>query len=77
MAEEKKLTVAQRMGITRTVIRPPEESDIQLREDRIGRYFKKYLDRFIFVEFSDEFLEKSKVKDIMKGVPVPMRKRDL
>ena len=31
------------MGITRTVVRPREESDIQLREDRIGRYFKKYL----------------------------------
>ena len=39
-----KMSLAQAMGITRTVIRPREESDIQLREDRIGKYFKKYLD---------------------------------
>ncbi|MGI6258160.1 MAG: hypothetical protein ACOYJU_08830 [Anaerovoracaceae bacterium] len=76
MAEKKK-TLAQAMGITRTVIRPIEEMDVKIREDRIGRYFKKYLKRFVFVEFSDEFLEKSKVKDIMKGVPVPLRKEDV
>ena len=37
----------QQMGVTRTVIRPREEVDIQLREDRIGRYFRKYLNRLI------------------------------
>ncbi len=77
MAETKKMTLAQRMGITRTVTRPTEESDIQMREDRIGRYFRKYLDKFIFVEFSDAYLEKSKVKSIMKGVPIPLRKQDI
>lgn len=74
---KKKMTLAQAMGITRTVIRPPEESDIRLREDRIGRYFTKYPKRFVFAEFSDEFLERSKVKDIMKGVPIPLRKEDV
>ncbi len=74
---EKKLTLAQSMGITRTVVRSPEESDIKIREDRIGRYFQKYLKRFVFVEFADEFLAKTKVKDIMKGVPVPLRKEDV
>ena len=29
------------------------------------------------MEFSDEFLEKSKFKDIMQGVPIPLRKRDI
>lgn len=77
MTEEKKLSLAQRMGITRTTERPREQSDIQLREDRIGRYFRKYLDKFVFVELSDAYLEKSKVRDIMKGVPIPLRKRDL
>ena len=33
--------ILQALGVTRTVIRPREEVDIQLREDRIGRYFKK------------------------------------
>ena len=51
MSKEKK-SIAQNMGITRTVIRPREECDIQLREDRIGKYFKKYLNKFVFVEFS-------------------------
>lgn len=77
MAEQKKKTLAQSMGITRTVIRDPSESDIRLREDRIGRYFKKYLKKFVFDEFSPQFMEKSKAGDLMKGVPIPLRKKDL
>lgn len=77
MTEKKKKTLAQTMGITRTVIRDPSESDIQLREDRIGRYFKKYLNKFVFDEFSPQFMEKSKAGDLMKGVPIPLRKKDL
>lgn len=77
MTEKKKKTLAQSMGITRTVIRDAEESDIQLREDRIGRYFKKYLNKFVFDEFSPKFMEQSKAGDLMKGVPIPLRKKDL
>ncbi len=77
MAEQKKKTLAQSMGITRTVVRDPSESDIQLREDRIGRYFKKYLNKFVFDEFSPEFMAKSKAGDLMEGVPIPLRKKDL
>ncbi len=77
MPKEEKQTFLQSMGITRTVERPREESDIQLREDRIGRYFKKYLNKFVFVEFSDEFMERSKVGDILKGVPVPLRRKEV
>ena len=36
--------------------------DIQLRDDRIGKYFRKYLNRFIFAEFSEDFINKSKAK---------------
>ena len=57
--KKEKQSLAQSMGITRTVVRPREESDIQLREDRIGRYFRKYLNKFVFVEFSDDFIKKS------------------
>lgn len=77
MAEQKKMSLAQRLGIKQTEKRPPEETDIKVREDRVGRYFRKYLDRFVFAEFSDEYMEKSKVLDIMKGVPIPLRKQDL
>ena len=74
---EEKKSLMQSMGVTRTVVRPREESDIQLREDRIGRYFKKYLNKFVFVEFSDEFIARSKAGDVMKGVPVPLRRKEV
>lgn len=51
--------------------------DIQLRDDRIGKYFRKYLNRFIFAEFSEDFINKSKAKDLMKGVPIPLRKEEV
>lgn len=67
----------QAMGITRTVVRPREEVDIQLREDRIGRYFRKYLNKFVFVEFSEEFMEANKAGDLMRGVPIPLRRKEV
>lgn len=76
MSNEKR-SLAQNLGITRTVIRPREEIDIQLREDRIGKYFRKYLNRFVFAEFSEEFMSKSKAGDLMKGVPIPLRKKEI
>jgi len=76
MSKEGK-SIAQSMGITRTVIRPREESDIQMREDRIGKYFRKYLNKFVFVEFSEEFMNESKAGDLMRGVPIPLRKKEV
>ncbi len=66
-----------RAGIKRTVVRTPEEYDIQIREDRIGRYFKKHLSRFIFAEFSEEYMKKGGMEELMRGVPIPLRKSDL
>lgn len=77
MAEGKKKSLAQSLGITRSTVRSSEESDIKLREDRIGRYFKKYLNKFVFQEFSPEFMANSKAGDLMQGVPIPLRKKDL
>lgn len=59
------------------VIRPAEESDIKERPDRVGRYFKKYMDRFVFLEFSQEYMRKAGILEIMDGVPIPLRKEDL
>lgn len=50
---------------------------ISFENDRIGRYFKKYLGRFLFVEFSEEFMKKLNIEDIAKGVRVPIRPEDL
>ena len=69
--------ILQTMGVTRTVIRPREEVDIQLREDRIGRYFRKYLNKFVFVEFSEEFMRESKAGHLMKDVPIPLRRKEV
>jgi tetratricopeptide (TPR) repeat protein len=66
-----------RTGVKRTVVRAPEEYDIQIREDRIGRYFKKHLSRFIFAEFSKEYMAKGGMEELMTGVPIPLRKADL
>lgn len=51
--------------------------DIRKRHDRVGQYLKNYLNDFVFDEFSDAFLEKLGVKDLMKGVPVPLRKSEV
>ena len=51
--------------------------DIRNREDRIGRYFKKYLGKFLFNEFSPEFLNKIKAGKLMKDVPIPLRQEEL
>ena len=69
--------ILQSLGITRTVVRPREELDLQLREDRIGRYFRKYLNKFVFVEFSEDFIRESKAGHLMKGVPVPLRRKEV
>ena len=71
------MNILQALGVTRTVVRPLEEVDIKLREDRIGRYFRKYLNKFVFVEFSPEFMAKSKAGHLMKGVPIPLRKKEV
>jgi tetratricopeptide (TPR) repeat protein len=56
---------------------PPELSELRSRPDRIGKYFKKYLAKFVFVEFSDDFLKGTKIESFMRGVPVPLRKKDV
>jgi len=52
-------------------------ADVKLREDRIGRYFKKYLKKFVFDEFSESYLNKAGISEIMRGVPIPLRKEDI
>jgi len=54
-----------------------KETDIRLRKDRIGSYLKKYMEEFVFQEFSDSYMEKAGVTDLMKGVQIPLRKEDV
>jgi len=52
-------------------------ADIQKREDRIGKYFRKYLNKFVFVELSPEFIASSKAGHLMAGVSVPLRQEEI
>lgn len=45
--------------------------------DRVHKYFEKYLKTFLFVEFSDEFMDKLGIKDIAGGIRVPIKPQDL
>mgnify|MGYP003937249519 FL=1 len=54
----------------------PEDYDIKLRPDRVGQYFKKFADDFVFDEFSDAYIKRTGA-DFLKGVPIPLRKEDL
>ena len=47
-----------------------EESrfDIKIREDRIGRYFRKYLDEMVFAELTDDFMKKSSAGEALRDV---------
>jgi len=45
--------------------------------DRIGQYLVPHLSQMIFDELSENYLEKAGLKDILLGVPVPLRKTEL
>ncbi|MCL2436462.1 MAG: hypothetical protein FWD00_00325 [Clostridiales bacterium] len=55
------------------------QCDIKIRQDRIGRYFKRYTESFVFDELSESYWEKAGqgLVDVMKGVPVPLRKEEM
>ena len=46
-------------------------------QDRVGEYLIPHLKEFIFDELSESYLEKAGLKDVLLGVPVPVRKTDM
>ncbi len=50
----------------------------EIRRDRIGKYLiPKLEDEFIFDEFSEDYLRRSELEDILTEVPIPIRKTEL
>lgn len=49
----------------------------QIIQDRMGEFLRPYVNDYIFDELSDNYLEKAGVKDILSGVPVPVKKTEL
>ena len=43
------------------------------KNDKVGEYLVHHLDKMLFDEFSDEYLKKAEMTDILKGVPVPFK----
>ena len=52
-------------------------SDIKKRDDRIGRYFRKYLKEMVFAELAEDLVKKSPAGEVLRGIPVPFRKEDV
>lgn len=55
---------------------PPMLPPFQSRKDRLGRYFKGHLKKFLFDEFSESFIQKVGNLEFMRGVPIPLRQED-
>lgn len=47
------------------------------RDDRIGKFLVPLLKNFVFDELSDSYLERSGVKSLLSGVPVPISKKEI
>ena len=47
----------------------------KIRKDRIAKYLiPKLEDEFLFDEFSDNYLNRCGLKDVLSGVPIPVKK---
>ena len=46
-------------------------------KDRIGAYLRPYTEEYLFDELSDAYLNRAGVFDILKNVPVPIKKTEL
>ncbi len=54
-----------------------QEFDFIRKTDRVGQYFEKYLQDFVFDEFSEAHLKREGIAAIMSGVPIPLRHQDV
>lgn len=49
----------------------------EIKIDRLAKYLTKKISKFVFVNFSEEFMGKLGIGDIMNNVPVPLEPSDL
>ncbi len=54
-----------------------ETNELNIIPDRIGEFLMPHVDDFVFDELSENYLEKAGIADILKGVPVPIRKKEM
>jgi len=76
------LSKKEQRAIEAAITRPSYETEIRKRPDRIGQFLQKYLQKFLFDEFSDSYISRAGRNervgniDYMKGIPIPLRKED-
>ncbi|MDR0423882.1 MAG: hypothetical protein LBH39_00215 [Clostridiales Family XIII bacterium] len=51
--------------------RPRDKYDLPARADRIGPYLDGGIDRFVFDEFSEGYIERNRMH-FMRGIPIPL-----
>ncbi len=54
-----------------------EELDLTKRPDRLGQYVRPHLDRFLFANYGEEYLAKTRLDPSFSQVPIPLRREDL
>ena len=53
-----------------------KESSLRQNSSRIGKYLSKYLEGFLFDEFTDAYIDRQQLNlSFMRGVPAPFRKQ--
>ncbi|MDR2157415.1 MAG: tetratricopeptide repeat protein [Clostridiales Family XIII bacterium] len=56
--------------------RPDSDRKLSKRPDRIRQYLIHFMDDFLFDEFTEAYLKSGKLENMMRGVPIPLRKED-
>ncbi|MGP1569560.1 MAG: hypothetical protein ACTTH0_01335 [Eubacteriales bacterium] len=46
-------------------------------KDRLRKHLMKYMDDFVFLNVSDEILEKEELREIMQSIPLPIQKEKI
>ena len=46
-------------------------------KDRIGQYLRPRLKEIVFDELSDAYLKRAGIEDILKGIPIPLKREEL
>lgn len=54
-----------------------QEYDLKVRPDRVGKYYKKYMNNYVFDCLTENFISKQKRIDFMKDIPIPFEKKDV